>query len=108
MSSTVILIDDDKLIHQLWMMAYKKEGVDFYSFFSVDEFFSKKLKLEGLNYTIYIDQDLDKEGKIKGITEAKRLFESGYENIVLATGHDPKTIELPSYINSIQGKRPPV
>ena len=98
------LIDDDLLIRKSWEFAAKKADVKFQSFESVDDFIkaSKTFMPESL---IYIDQDLG-DGAL-GVEQAKKISDLGFHNIFLATGHDPDTIEKPTYIVKITGKKPP-
>ena len=103
-ASKVILIDNDTLMHQLWALSCKKKGLDFYAFFTVDEFLTSEHKTD-LSCEVYIDFDLG--NGLTGDQESKKLFDLGFESIILATGHHPSEIHQPQWIKKIIGKRPP-
>ena len=98
------LIDDDLLIRKSWEFAAKKAKVNFQSFSSPAMFMDccEHFPKDSL---IYIDQELS-DGML-GTIEAKQIAELGFINLYLATGHDPITLEKPSYIIKITGKKPP-
>jgi len=100
----IVLIDNDSLIRKMWEMAAKKAAVDLSTFKSVEDFIDvcDQYPIES---QIYIDYELDDE-KL-GTIEAKLLFERGFADLSLATGHDPKDLDIPVYIKNVIGKRSP-
>jgi len=100
----IILIDNDKLIHLGWKLRASKAGLIFSSFYSVDEFLKEQISRD-LIEDIYIDSDLGND--VKGEEEAKRIYKSGYINIILTTGYsDLNKSDFP-WLKNIISKNPP-
>lgn len=99
--TSVVLIDDDRLIRLSWEIEAKKKNIKFWAFESVDIF----LKTSGipLDAEIYVDSDLG--NGLKGELLAHDIYLKGYRNIYLATGYDE--VVLPNYIIQKSGKRFP-
>ncbi len=100
----IILIDDDKLIHLGWKLRARKAGLVFSSFYTVDEFIQEQISKDLIS-DIYIDSDLG--SGIKGEEEAKRIFEFGYSNIVLATGYSDINKSNYPWLKDVISKEPP-
>lgn len=100
----IILIDDDEMIRAAWTLAATSSGTPLSTFASSDEFHQVIN-----NYTkqtlIYIDSDLGNSKK--GELYAKELYDLGYTEIYLATGHSRDLFEKIWWIKSIVGKEPP-
>jgi hypothetical protein len=101
----IVLIDNDLLIRKSWEFAATKSQITFNSFSSVAEFLKCADKFPIDSTVIYIDLELD--DNLLGTVEAKKIYELGFPEIILATGNAPETIELPSYFLKIIGKRAP-
>ncbi len=99
-----VLIDDDLLIRKSWEMAAKKSNIQLLCCKDVAEFMSQ---LDGLakDVSIYIDLELG-DGLI-GTKESHKINDLGFENLYIATGHDPGHVDSPAFIKGIVGKRPP-
>lgn len=98
-----IIIDDDLFVHQLWQMYGKDKKLFFYE----DPFlFLQNSQNYDTSSPIYIDSNL-KNG-IKGEEISKEIFDLGFKDITLCTGHHPSyfTQEM-KWIKKIQGKEPP-
>lgn len=104
MDKSYVLIDNDKLIRMSWELSAKKENVNLSTFSCVDDFLKKSEEFIH-DSIIYIDHELD--NNLFGTIEAKKIFDLGFYDIYLATGHSPSEINLPSYFKGICGKRPP-
>lgn len=103
-SAMTILIDDDPLVRLVWESKAKSKGVELKTYDSAESFEADlpRIKIES---EIYIDRDLP--NGIKGEEYAKRLFDKGFRNIVLATGHERDFFgELP-HVKKIMGKEAP-
>lgn len=99
-----VLIDDDVLIHIGWRMVAKKANIDLVCYRSVDEFLLE-YKFFPFDTTIYIDSDL--QNGYYGQIESKKIYDVGFESIILATGYSEVNIELYPWISKVIGKRPP-
>ena len=100
-----ILIDDDKLIRMSWVMAAKKANVQVRVFESVDEFIENAPELDKDSTRVFIDSDLG--NGLKGEIEAEKIYQLGFKNIHMATGHSADDLDLPDFIVSVQGKKAP-
>jgi FixJ family two-component response regulator len=99
-----VFIDDDEMMRTTWAFAASDAGAQITVYSTIDEFMS--VINDYTNDTIiYIDSDLD--NNIKGEIEAKKLFDLGFTEIHLATGHSPKRFENIPWVKSIVGKSPP-
>lgn len=99
-----LFVDDDLLIRNLWKMSAKKNSVKLKTFSSSEKLLQFIPEVE-LSTPIYIDSSLGES--IKGEDIAKTLSDKGYENIYLATGHDPSSFTSYTFLNGVIGKEPP-
>lgn len=99
----IVLIDDDSFTHKTWRLVAKNHGHKISCYFSVADFL-KEAEFFKKEIEIYVDRNLgnDKLGDL----EAEKIFNLGFENIVLATGSRLK--ELPRWIKSQQSKDYPI
>lgn len=99
----VILIDDDSLVHMNWTYYCKKNGIKFVGFKVVEDFilaasaFDKSTK-------IFIDSNLG-DG-ILGEVESEKIFNLGFINLFMATGHDVDSFLKPRWIKKVYSKGP--
>ena len=100
---SILLIDDDRLVHLNWSSYCKRNGVNFKGFNSINEFLTAAEAFDK-NVSIYIDSNLG-DG-IKGEIESEKIFALGFLNLYLATGHDKDTINRPAWIKDIFSKSP--
>ena len=98
------LIDDDALIHMVWKNAAAKAAVTLYTYVGIDDFLSHSPP-HPKGIAIYIDSNLG--AGLRGEHLSEILYRRGYQNIILATGYEPDTVDKPEWIKSIQGKEPP-
>ena len=99
-----VLIDDSELVGDNWSLIAKKKNKDFLYFRSVDEFAAKAPKIPR-SAAIYIDSDLG-DGR-RGEVAAKGIYEQGFLNISLTTGHLRSDFKECAWIRNVLGKRPP-
>ncbi|MGE3610693.1 MAG: ATP-binding protein [Bacteriovoracaceae bacterium] len=102
-SQRMVLIDDDNLVHMSWGMGADKKQVDLATYFTIDDFLKDAEKFSK-DTAIYIDSNL-KDG-VKGEIESKKIFDLGFENLMLASGMDFS--QLPFWIKGNQGKSFPL
>lgn len=102
--SRFVLIDDSKVTRLSWKSRAKQRDLSFQDFSSVEEFLKAKEELPK-EACIYIDSDLGAEER--GEDFARRLFEEGYTNLYLATGHSAKSFEDLPFLKGVVGKDPP-
>ena len=100
----LVLIDNDPLVITTWKFIGKKRNKKILAF---DSFVCAEKEIEKLPRTvpIYIDSDLGTE--IPGEEYAKILYEQGFVNIYLATGHRSSRFKSMDWIKGIVGKEPP-
>lgn len=103
-SSSLVFIDDDETMRMTWSFAAEEAGKSISTYSSFDEFL-KKISNYNKDTIIYIDSDLG--NNIKGELCAKHLFDEGFIEIHLATGHPKDHFSHMPWIKSIVGKTPP-
>jgi FixJ family two-component response regulator len=100
----LVLIDDNKNLRQGWRFAADHAGKNILTFASPAEF-EALLPRPSFTTPIYIDSDLG--CGIQGETYAKALFEKGFKEIYLVTGHPPSHFRFLPWIRAILSKTPP-
>lgn len=100
----IVLIDNDEMMRTTWAFAASDANLHIALYPSIDEFMNVVSNYSS-DTIIYIDSDLG--NNIKGEIEAKKLFDLGFTEIHLATGHSPKRFENMPWLKSIIGKLPP-
>jgi signal transduction histidine kinase len=96
----IVLIDDDPLVRFNWKRQGQKKNIIVNAFDSLDTFLAKK-DLFPTNTPIFIDSNLGTE---KGEILSKRLYDLGFEDIVLTTAAPKNSIIETKWISSIVGK----
>ncbi len=99
-----VLLDDDELVRLTWGHIAKKFDQNLIIFSMPDELFQNLENLEK-NSVFYLDSNLGKG--IKGEDIAKEIYQKGYLNIFLTTGHDAKDFEDLNFIKGVKDKSPP-
>lgn len=99
-----ILLDDNHDLRMLWEMKASLEGKKIATFASVEALEKVRMSID-FTVPIYIDSDLG--NSLKGEVYAKILFEAGYQELYLATGHDAASFARLPWIKAITGKEPP-
>lgn len=102
-STSIVLIDDDRLIHVNWSLYCKKHGLPFLSFMSVNDFIIASTTVDK-TAMIFIDSNLGKG--IKGEIESENIFKLGFLNLFLTTGYEKNTVIKPAWIKEIYSKSP--
>ena len=100
----LIFIDDYVTITEAWVMhgiANEKKVASYNSICS----FREDLNIFDLATPVYIDSDL--KDVMNGQDFAKELYEYGFKNIYLATGHPPNKFPKMFWIKEVVGKMPP-
>lgn len=104
MSRSLVFIDDDKMMRDTWSFCAEAVGVNISTYSSPSEF-NKDMNIFNKDTDIYIDSELG--GNVKGEMYAKDLYENGFTNIYLSTGHAPNHFDKMPWIKSVVGKEPP-
>lgn len=103
-AADAILIDDDPLVRMSWTVAANRAGKTLRVYADAESFF-KESGAVPKGTALYIDSDLGSGAK--GEDVARRLFEQGFAELFLATGHDPSSFPPLSHLRAIRGKEPP-
>ena len=101
---TAILLDNDVLIQETWLMWAKRAGVNLITFGSEEELFGSLEKVEK-NTEFYIDYEL--EGQRNGAEVAQDLFHAGFQNLILVTGHNLGALGSVPCVKATAGKHCP-
>lgn len=100
----IVFIDDDELMRMTWLFSAEQAGkvVDVYA--HPNEFIKQMWKYN-TNTIIYIDCELGEN--ISGEVYAKELYERGFKEIHLTTGHPAERFIHHPWLRSVVGKTPP-
>jgi len=100
----IVLIDDDKMITDLWKdyASYAKKKI---AIFHCSEDFKKVMHCYNKDIPIYIDSDLKE--KLPGEMFAKFLYEQEFHNLYLATEYEKDRYGDMLWIKDIVTKEPP-
>lgn len=101
--TTVILIDDDKLIRLDWKNYFQSKGFPFQSYSSIASFL-ENCEVYKRDTLIYVDSNLG-DGLL-GEVESEKIFLLGFQNIFLATGYQKSDIKKPAWIKEVHSKNP--
>ncbi|MFO3612741.1 HAMP domain-containing sensor histidine kinase, partial [Legionella pneumophila serogroup 1] len=102
--NTVVFIDDDEMMRMTWIFAAEEAGQSISTYSSFDEFVNE-INNYCKNTLIYIDSDLG--NNVRGEDCAKLLFDKGFIDVHLATGHSRDRFRQVPWIKTIVGKEPP-
>lgn len=102
--TAIVLIDDDPMMRLAWKFAAENIEQKFSSYSSTNDF-NLKISEYDISTIIYIDSELG--NGIKGEIYAKELYDKGFKELHLTTGHDPDQFTNIPWIKSIIGKQPP-
>ena len=102
--NSTVFIDDDEMMRTTWIFAAEEAGESISTYASYEEFINE-LNNYSKNTIIYIDSDLG--NNIKGEDCAKHLFDQGFSEIYLATGHSKDRFDHMPWIKTVVGKEPP-
>jgi len=100
----LVFLDDIQAVTLAWEIRAEKVGREVATFNNA-EAFTAFVKTCPHNINIYVDVDLG--GNKKGQDVAKVLYELGYKNIYLTTGHDPSLFSDIDWIKGVIDKNPP-
>jgi len=101
--TTYYLIDDDDLVRFTWELKARKSKINLKTFNNPQSFLEIKNNLSK-NAVIYIDSEL---GNIKGEDIACELFQDGFLDISITSGHPPDRFEALTFLRSIISKSAP-
>ena len=104
-SKKVVLIDDDELIHMSWKREGKKMDVEVSTYYTIEDFIDDSHQYHK-TIPIFIDSIL-KDG-FRGEVVSETIYESGFDQLFLATGLVKENINKPFWIKEIVGKRLPI
>lgn len=85
-------------------MAAIQASLNIMTFGNVSDFLIVSGDFQKSSTKIFIDYELD-DG-LFGTIEAEKIYLEGFEDITLATGHQADSLNIPSYIKNVIGKRP--
>lgn len=103
---TNVLLDDDNLIRLCWKIEAKQKNIPLELFSNpTDLFIHLKENPISRDSIFYIDSELD--SNVKGEDVALDLFELGYENLYMSTGHESDRFAHLSHLKGVMGKRSP-
>ena len=102
--NAIVFIDDDELIRMAWLFSAEQAGevIDLYA--HPNEFI-KQIGKYSKDTIIYIDCELGES--ISGEIYAKELYENGFREIHLTTGHPAEKFNCHPWLKSVVGKMPP-
>ena len=100
---TAVLLDDDMLVHMNWKMVAKTAKVALKAY-SKPEGFTITMENMPKDTPVYIDSDLG--NGIKGEDIAKDLYNKGFSDITMTTGHSPEKFAHLPWLK-VSGKEPP-
>ncbi|MBC7712131.1 MAG: HAMP domain-containing histidine kinase [Rhizobacter sp.] len=98
-----VLVDNDELVCITWETKAKKAGVNLKTFRTSSEVFSNISQLP-VDSTFYIDSELDDE---KGEDIAEKLYNMGFLNLIMCTGHSKEKFAHLTFVKKIINKAPP-
>ena len=101
-----ILIDDDKLVRLNWELSAEGCQKIIRTFESVEDFLAVKGEIPFLT-AVYIDSQLGNDAR--GELESRKIFESGFKTIYLATGLEKDLFDLKTlhWVKGVIKKEPP-
>jgi len=104
--SKIILIDNDKFICIAWKLKARESNVDLHIFNAIDDFLNSATNFSFCDQ-IYVDSDLG--NGIKGEIESRKIYDLGFKNIYIATGHEPSSFDTSklTWIKEVISKMPP-
>lgn len=98
-----VLLDDDPLVHMNWKMAARAAGADL-KLFKTSQELSVAAETLPRDIPLYIDSELGDGAKGEDI--AKELYDKGFTDITMATGHDAVKFAYLPWLKTA-GKEPP-
>lgn len=101
----LILIDDDELIRQTWELMSARAQIKLFCFSSVKSF---KESAQDLDRQTPVYLDMDFPDGVSGIQRAPEVYDLGFHNITICTGHDPQDIPQSEYIQGVTSKHFPL
>jgi len=100
-----ILLDDDDLVRMTWEMSFEKHNKSLRTFSNSADFLNK-INTISKQTPIYIDSELGED--IHGEDIAISLHDDGFENLYMASGHDPEHFKHLWFLKGVVGKSAPV
>ncbi len=103
LQTTYYLIDDDDLVRFTWEMKARKSKINLKTFNNPQNFLEVKNSIAKTS-VIYIDSEL---GDIKGEDVALELFQDGFLDISITSGHPPDRFKAHNFLRTIISKTAP-
>jgi signal transduction histidine kinase len=100
-----IYIDDENILRKSWERSAKRNNIKLLTCSSPDELYQVLNLVSKNDSKIYIDRELG-DNFPKGELIAQDLYEKGFMNVHLATGHHPSKFQHLNWLKC-QGKIPP-
>lgn len=100
----VVLIDDDALVRMNWKEEAEHQGEIFRSYSSIEDFLVEAGEIDRRTQ-IYVDANL--ANGVDGSKESVRIYELGFKDIFLATGHPASKFNGLAHVQGVVGKDPP-
>ena len=101
----IVLIDDDLLIHKMWVSEAQNHNTIIDCYQTPIEFINNQSKYPK-DICILIDSNLNLD--LKGEQYAKEIYDLGFSNIHLTTAYSQIEIEKYPWLKSIIDKRPSI
>ncbi|MBY0378217.1 MAG: sensor histidine kinase, partial [Gammaproteobacteria bacterium] len=100
----LVFIDDDATLCKCWQLSASFSEKSIMTFTSISAFEKKIAEIDPIT-PIYIDSELGRG--LRGEEYAKQLFEQGFHEIYLVTGHAATSFSSMPWIRAIIDKNPP-
>ncbi|MEW5951159.1 MAG: HAMP domain-containing sensor histidine kinase [Elusimicrobiota bacterium] len=102
---TIVLIDDDNLVRKNWEIEARRKNMAIKTYSNPKDFL-ERIEEFPRDILIYVDGELG-EG-LKGEEICRLIYEKGFENIYMETGHKEERFKEIVYIKGVIGKEFPV
>lgn len=96
-----VLLDDDNLTHKSWTMTAKIKKKRIRTFLTPPDLLNRLGEID-TSTAIHIDFELNAEMSAEEV--ARELYQRGYQNLFLATGHRPEVLPLNPWVRDVVGK----
>lgn len=103
-SLDAVLIDDDPLTRRVWTVAAGRAGKNLRTYPSARAFYDEAREI-ARETPIYVDARL--AGGERGEEESRKISDSGFERVYLATGTPASSFAAMPHLQGIVGKEPP-
>lgn len=98
-----VILDNEDLQIRSWQFAAIQNGKTILAFDNLEKFIAALPNIDH-NTPLFIDSILD--ATIKGEDIAKQVFDQGFKNVYMSSGHDPSYFKDMTFLKGIIGKTP--